>query len=234
VAGPASPRALLLPGLHGSGRLFAPLLAAEPRFEHEALSYPADEPLGLDALVALVRGRLPPVRFLLVAESFAGPIAVRLAAERPAGLAGLVLAATFLHAPLPAILRPAGLLAARSPFALPLPSAAVRLLLTGTDAPSGIVEEVRREVAAVAPAVLAGRMADSLAVDVREDLARVDAPILFLAPTRDRLVRTDAFEDVLAIRPDADVVPIEGPHMILQRCPHASLARIEEFGRRTA
>ena len=53
--------------------------------------------------------------------------------------------------------------------------------------------------------------------------------MLVVAPARDRLIRTDVAEEVLAIRPDAEVALLDAPHMVLQRCPHASLARIEEF-----
>lgn len=223
-------KAILLPGLDGSGRLFAPLIAAGPRaLDPEPLSYPADAPLGYDELVALVRPRLPRGRFVLLAESFSGPIAVRLAAERPRGLAALVLAATFLHRPLNPLLHPVrGFVGARL-FGLPMPAAIVRHFMAGPDAPNGLVTEVQRAMAAVSSAVLAHRSAEALRVDAREALARVEVPILFLAPTRDRLIRTDAHEDMLALRPDAEVALVEAPHMILQRCPHASLAWVEEF-----
>jgi pimeloyl-ACP methyl ester carboxylesterase len=75
------------------------------------------------------------------------------------------------------------------------------------------------------------RAAAALEVDAREALARVEVPVLVLAPTRDRLVRSDP-GDVLAVRPDAEVTALDAPHMILQRCPHACLARIEELARR--
>lgn len=226
----ATPRALLLPGIDGSGRLYEPLLAARPRaFRPEVVSYPPDVPLGYDELTALVRARLPRGRFVLVAESFSGPIAVRLAAERPRGLAGLVLAATFLHAPLNPLLHPIrGLVGARF-FALPMPAAVVRWFMAGPDAPAPLVVEVQRAVAAVTPEVMAHRAAAALGVDVREALARVDAPLLVVAPTRDRLIRGDVADEILALRPDAEVALVEAPHMVLQRCPHASLARIEEF-----
>jgi pimeloyl-ACP methyl ester carboxylesterase len=224
------PKAILLPGIDGSGRLFAPLLAAGPRpFEPEALSFPPDAPLGYDDLLALVRERLPRGRFLLLAESFSGPLAVRLAAERPKGLMALVLAATFVHRPLNPLLHPLrGLVGARL-FGMPMPAPLVRHFMAGPDAPDEIVAEVQRAVAAVSAEVLAHRSAEALRVDARDALAAVEVPVLFVAPTRDRLIRTDACEDVLAVRPDAEVAAIEGPHMILQRCPHASLARIEEF-----
>jgi pimeloyl-ACP methyl ester carboxylesterase len=226
----ATPTGLLLPGIDGSGRLYAPLLEAEPRaFRPEVLSFPPDQALGYDDLVARVRGALPRGRFVLVAESFSGPIAIRLAAERPPGLGALVLAATFLHAPLNPLLHPIrGFVGARF-FGLPMPAAVVRWFMAGNDAPDAIVEEVRRAVAAVSPDVLAHRSAEALRVDVREELARVDVPVLVLAPTRDRLIRTDVAADVLAILPEAEVALLDAPHMVLQRCPHASLARIEEF-----
>jgi len=223
--------AVLLPGLDGSGRLFAPLLAAGPRgVRAEVVSYPPDVPLGYAELLPLVRARLPSRgRFVLVAESFSGPLAVRLAAERPRGLAALVLAATFLHAPLNPLLHPVrGFVGARF-FGFPMPAPVVRWFMAGPDAPDAVVREVQRAVAAVRADVLAHRAAAALEVDAREDLARVDVPILVLAPTRDRLLRTDLGEQILAVRPDAEVVALEAPHMILQRCPHASLARIEEL-----
>jgi pimeloyl-ACP methyl ester carboxylesterase len=225
------PKAILLPGLDGSGRLFAPLLAAGPRgLEPEPISFPPDRPLDYDELAALVRPRLPARgRFVLLAESFSGPLAVRLAAERPRGLAALILAATFLHRPLDPLLHPLRSLVGARLFGLPMPAAVIRRFMAGPDAPDAIVAEVQRAVAAVHAEVLALRSAEAVRVDARGALAGVDVPILFLAPTRDRLIRRDAHQDVTAVRPDAHVVPIEAPHMVLQRSPHACLAAVEEF-----
>ncbi len=221
---------VLLPGLDGSGRLYAPFLAAGPaRLAPDVVAYP-NEPLGYGELLDLARERLPRRgKFLLLAESFSGPIAVRLAAERPRGLVGLVLAATFLHRPLNPILHPLrGLVGARL-IGLPMPAAVVRHFMAGPDAPDALVEEVRAAVAAVSPEVLALRSAEALVVDVRDDLRKVAAPVLYLGPTRDRLIRTDVAGEVAALAPSAEIAMLEGPHMILQRCPHASLDRIERF-----
>lgn len=227
--GPAL-RGVLLPGLDGSGRLYGPLVAAGPRaFRPELVSYPPDAPLGYGELAALLRGRLGAGRFVLVAESFSGPLAVRLAAERPAGLVALVLAATFLHAPLHPALHPIRALVGARFFGLALPAPVVRWFMAGPDAPDAIVQEVQGAVAAVRPEVMAHRAVEALRVDVREDLARVDVPLLAVVPTRDRLLRNDLADEVLAVRPDAEIALVDAPHMVLQRCPHASLARIEEF-----
>jgi pimeloyl-ACP methyl ester carboxylesterase len=227
--GPAL-RGVLLPGIDGSGALYAPLVAAGPRaFRPELVSYPPDAPLGYDELAALVRPRLAGGPFALLAESFSGPLAVRLAAERPAGLVALVLAATFLHAPLHPALHPIRALVGARFFGLALPAPVVRWFMAGTDAPDALVAEVRRAVAAVSPEVMAHRAAEALRVDVREALARVDVPLLVVVPTRDRLLRNDLADEVLTVRPDAEIALVDAPHMVLQRCPHASLARVEEF-----
>jgi pimeloyl-[acyl-carrier protein] methyl ester esterase len=225
----SAPRAVLLPGIDGSGRLFGPLLAARPRFVPEVISYPPDEVLGYDDLIELVHERLPRGRFALVAESFSGPIAVRLAAERPRGLTALVLAATFLSRPLNPLLHPVRSLVGARLFALAMPAAVVRHFMAGEDAPDAVVAEVQAAVAAVSPPVMAHRAAEAMRIDVREDFARVEVPMLWLTPARDRLVRVAAAEDALAIRADLEVASLDAPHMILQRCPHASLARIEEL-----
>jgi pimeloyl-ACP methyl ester carboxylesterase len=229
----ARTRAILLPGIDGSGRLFRPLLAAGPRrIAPETVSFPPDQPLGYDALLDRVRAALPRGRFLLVAESFSGPLAIRLAAERPRGLAGLVLAATFLHRPLHPLLHPIrGLVGARL-FGVAMPAALVRHFMAGPDAPDALVREVQAAVGATTPEVMALRAMEALRADVRAELGRVDAPILVLSPMRDRLIRADVGDEILALRPDADVVQLDGPHMILQRAPHACLANMEELAAR--
>lgn len=222
---------LLLPGLDGSGRLFAPLLAAGPGLlEPRVVALPADPSLGYDGYLEALRPALPRRgRWALLAESFSGPLAVRLAAERPPGLVALVLAATFLHRPLHPWLAPLAPVIGERLFALPLLPAAVRLLLAGPEAPAEVVGAVREAAAATPPAVLAKRAREALAADVRAALAATDVPLLLLVPTRDRLLREGVAAEVLAARPGAEVAPIEGPHTILQVRPGACLARIEPF-----
>ena len=222
---------LLLPGLDGSGRLFRPLLAAGPRrLAPRVLPLPADRPLGYDEYLDLVRAALPRRgRFALLAESFSGPLAVRLAAERPPGLACLILAATFLHRPLSPWLVPFAPLIGPGLFSLPLLPVSIRLLLCGHDAPGEVVEEIRQATSAVPARVLARRAHEALEVDVRGELAATELPLLYLGPTGDRLIRTDVIDDVRAARPDAEALLLDSPHTILQVRPQGCLAAIEEF-----
>ena len=58
--------------------------------------------MGYDELEVLVRAALPTgQRYFLLGESFSGPLAIRIAANPPAGLAGVILCGTFAKNPLP-------------------------------------------------------------------------------------------------------------------------------------
>jgi pimeloyl-[acyl-carrier protein] methyl ester esterase len=74
---------VLLPGMDGTGAMFAGF-ASSPEEEHRPIivSYPEDQPLGYRDLEALARTFVPTNEpFILLGESFSGPIAISLAAS---------------------------------------------------------------------------------------------------------------------------------------------------------
>ena len=86
---------------NGTGGLFRPLLEVLPEGTTcEVVNYPVDEALGYPKLTDLVRERLSDSRpTVIVAESFSGPVGIKLAAEGSPGLKGLVLVSTFAVPP---------------------------------------------------------------------------------------------------------------------------------------
>src|SRR5579863_3225723 len=92
---------ILMPGMDGTGELFAPLLRAlGTSVETSVVRYPPDEPLGYAELLPRVRAELPQSGpFVLLGESFSGPLAIMLAGEAPAGLRGVMLSASFATNP---------------------------------------------------------------------------------------------------------------------------------------
>jgi pimeloyl-ACP methyl ester carboxylesterase len=233
---PAEPLpVLLLPGLDGTGRLFARFLAAaNGALDLRVVSYPTHRALGYEALMGFVRGQLPRQgRWALLAESFSGPLALRLAAEPPPGLAAVVLAASFHRRPARrwlAAFRPAAPLF----FNAPLPAPAVRALLAGLDAPGELVTEVRAAVAAVPGRVMVARAEEALEADASPALATSRLPLLVLAGRNDRLLRRAIPEEILALRPDAEVHLLDAPHLVLQRQPNRAMALVEDFLGRAA
>src|ERR1700730_8223328 len=94
---PRLPLLVLLPGLDGTGKLFVDFIRAlGGGAECRVIGYSPDEPLGYEELEARVRAALPGDRpYLLLGESFSGPIAMRIAANAPARLVGVILCGTF-------------------------------------------------------------------------------------------------------------------------------------------
>jgi pimeloyl-[acyl-carrier protein] methyl ester esterase len=99
------PTVILLPGMDGTGELFAPFLAAaKGDFKTVVVKYPTTKPLAYAELTSLVESQLPTGEpFVLLAESFSGPIAVSVARRKPNGLTGLVLCAAFVRNPRPSL-----------------------------------------------------------------------------------------------------------------------------------
>lgn len=92
-------RLVLLPGLNGSGRPFAPLLAYLPDITCQVLELPRQGPQDYNSLATALLDQLGDTPFVLLGESFSGPLAYRLALRRPKGLCGMVFAASFLQRP---------------------------------------------------------------------------------------------------------------------------------------
>ncbi len=217
-----------MPGLDGTGRLFEPLRATlGERVATVVIRYPERQVLGYEQLLPLVEDRLPGAgAFLLVAESFSGPLALALAAQAPRGLAGVALCNSFVGPPAWWGLRctPLGLLARLSP-----PGFLLRRYLVGSRASAALTGEVRGAIAAVAPQVLAARTSAVLQVDARAWLKACPVPLLYLRGTDDRLVPERCLEEIAGLRPGVEVARIPGPHLLLQAAPAECARRIGAF-----
>jgi pimeloyl-[acyl-carrier protein] methyl ester esterase len=168
-----SPKLVLLPGLDGIGKLFVEfLMALDLGSSAQVVSYPPDIPLGYDELEPLVRAALPTRgRFVILGESFSGPLAIRIAAHPPPALVGLILCVTFASNPYPHLAWARGLAAL-----LPLKSLPRWLrapLMWGSASPSKAPRQSERAMAGVDAAVIRRRIAALLSVDETAALAKI-------------------------------------------------------------
>lgn len=224
-----APALILLPGMDGTGELFQPLITAlDGRFELIVLRYPVDQPLDYPALQALVRQALPQTRpFVVLGESFSGPIAVAIAAANNPLLKGLVLCCSFVCNPRPRLGRLSFLLKL-----LPLaraPLGAISTVLLGSFATPALRQSLAQAVAQVAPRVMQARLRAVVAVDVSQALRASRVPLLYLRASQDRLVPTRAGERVASLRPDAQMVTLDGPHCLLQAAPDEAAQHLTRF-----
>lgn len=225
------PTLVLLPGLDGTGKLFSELVRAlGSDIDAQIVSYPVDRPLGYAELEALVRAALPADRrFVVLGESFSGPIAIRIGANPPAGLAGVILCGTFAKNPYPLFgwARP---LAAWFPLKS-LPRWLRAPLMWGSLTAERAPARLNRAMAAVSADVIRHRIAALLAVDASAALARVRLPILVLQAAHDLVIPRSATQWILETAPHAQLVEVDGPHLLLQTRPAECAAAVIRFVR---
>jgi pimeloyl-[acyl-carrier protein] methyl ester esterase len=221
---------VLLPGLDGTGALFADLISElPPMLRVNTARYPADRFLSYSELVPWVREIIPSSPFLLVAESFSTPLAAMLAATHPPNLAGVVLSAGFVRNPIGHWSSLVRLLAWPSLFRLSPPEFALEHFLIGADPPAALRATVRRTLHLVQGEVLARRVRAVLDCDAREHLARTEVPIMYIRPENDRLVRAECFKEIQRLRPDTVLASISAPHLVFQREPRKAAEVIARF-----
>lgn len=218
-----SPTLVLLPGLDGTCKLFDRFVRAAPAGTSVvAIPLPSDRVLTYDELADFAASRLPPGPIAVLGESFSGPLALRVAMRVP--LAGVILCASFVRPPL-ALRATAGALSMLVRVSPPVPL--VRALLTGGD--EALAHDLVRAVREVDPAVLASRVRMVLRVDLVAELAACPVPIQYLQAARDRVVGPSQAALVRRTRPDANVVRIDGPHLLLQAAAADCWTHIDAF-----
>jgi len=218
---PPALKLVLLPGMDGTGSLFADFVDALPKsFNAVTVRYPTEQCLSYSDLEDLVRAACPiSGPFVLLAESFSTPLAIKYAATNPNNLKGVVLCAGFATSPVRDWRRFLGSLLAPLVFHIPIMRLITKPWLLGPDAPPSLWAAVRTAISSVQPAVLTARLKAVLACDVRDELARITAPILYVQGKQDRLVGAPCLEELRRIKPQIAVDVLEGPHLLLQREP---------------
>lgn len=226
---PLPHRLVMLPGLDGTGKLFASFVQAlGGGAEVQIIQYPTDEPLGYEELEALVRAALPQDRpFVMLGESFAGPIALRIAAAPPACMLGVILCGTFARNPFP-VPRWAAALSFLVPVKK-LPRWVRAMLMWGSNDAAGAPAQADRATARVAGRVLRRRIRALLEVDARDCLRRISLPALILHGRSDRIVPRAATRALAAGLPNAELAPIAGPHLLLQATPRECAAAVSRW-----
>ena len=209
---------------------FRPLLRSLPaHIEPLALTYPLDRTLGYDELCEHVRPLLPvDDDYLLLGESFGGPLSIRLAAERPPRLKGLVLCATFVKCPQAWASPWVARWVPSWPFIL-FPKLAQAKAVLGGYATRELLALAKEALEMVPASVMAHRVGEVISVDVSAELQRVAAPILYLRGRDDHVVPAANLKHIQTLRPDAHVVQIPAPHMVLQTQPQLAAEALEAF-----
>lgn len=222
---------VLLPGMDGTGELLAPLAARLSAMRPvQLISYPMDASWGYDKLISFVLAKIPDTRFVILGESFSGPIAIDVAAQEDDRVAGLILASSFVRHPLPRLFRGiVPLLKFRS-----VSGRLIDALLLGPGARRDLVDALHGVQSRSPPRVMARRIAEVLRVDRRGPLRKTRCPLLCIHGRRDPVVRKSNTTEIQSIRPDAEVYLLDGWHLILETHADEAADAINRFCERVS
>ncbi len=217
-----------MPGLHGGGQLFAPFSShLPPHWDIRIIEYPNDRVLDCEQLTdvaaaTIAFGSEPRV---VVAESFSGPVALRLATRGNPPLAAIVLIASYVTTPIAAGLRWLLEIGAGMVASVPLPRRRLARFIAGND--PTLCAAVVDAAASLPSRVLAARLRELATVDARADLAACPVPITYIAGEHDRLVTARCVAE-FAAHPNTRIVTLPAPHLVLQTVPEAAARVVTE------
>ncbi len=188
-----APTLVMVPGLDGTALMFyrqVPLLAK--RFNVVAFPLPDDASMDMAGLIDDLEKLLDQVagpEVLLCGESFGGALSLSFALARPERLRGLVIVNSFsrVHQRLKLLLGPL-LLRAMPWGAMPLVRRFTESKLHSPHAAPEDLREFHERSKQIGKAGYLQRLRILQTYDVRQELAKLRPPALFLAGDRDRLV----------------------------------------------
>ena len=211
------PLCILLPGTDGTGTFFDGLHRALDGYDVRVVSYPQFGNQSYERLGRLILPTLPRDRdYVLIGESFGGPLAIWLAVHAAHKPMKMVLAATFAVSPFGALGRLAVPLLGIGQW-LPLWTWQINLILFNNKHRQ-IAETIHETVRPISRSVLLDRVRAVLTCDMRGWLSQIALPVLCLHAAKDRLLPRwlpRGFDSL----PDVTVVDLDLPHMILQSDP---------------
>lgn len=217
---------VILPGLDGTGALVSEverrLVSAHSviRFRYPSHLYSYDD------LQEWVSAKLPSDDFILVAESFSGPLAIMIAEQDPLGLRGIVLVASFARSPrrLPVFLTYAlEVLPIKSRLFIRL----AQPFLMGRWSTNAFTTKFINALEPIPRLTITRRLREVLNVNVVKTLNKLSLPTVYLVATHDRLVPSRVSKDFGSS--GSRVIALNGPHFLLQANSSASAEHISGF-----
>jgi pimeloyl-[acyl-carrier protein] methyl ester esterase len=209
------PTLVLMPGLDGTGLLFERFVSAlPPDIRTCIIEYPKGT-VPLEKYAAVVAGRLPSGRVVLLAESFSGIVALYLLRNHHVLAQKVIFVASFGTFPRRYLRMLLPFFPALA-WSIPLiPSAAWRFFCLGAGATLADIAKLKGVLAQVNPRVVAHRLTLVASARIADD-SRIDVPAYYLQADGDRLVPHHAAEHLRRLFSHFTLLRVPGPHFLLQ------------------
>ena len=224
------PTLVLLPGFDGTGRLFSPLhkeLAED--VDTIVLSYPNDKVMTYSDLCHYLKDELPNSPYVLLGESFGGPLAMMLLTYADENLKGIILCVSFVKNP--------QVLASKliRPFLKPkhlqkeTPAWHIKTMLMNGVSDATLTRNIQAATAELSREAYFYRLREIADVDVTRILQKCELPILYLRAKKDRLVYESSMKLIEKLGKNVTVELFDAPHMLLQTKPKQAAQSIRRF-----
>jgi len=216
---------VLLPGMNGTGELFAEFLSYYDG-DHLVISLPESGPQDHANLANVINKQLPNEDYILLAESFSGGIVPELLKLNLTQMKGVIFVASFLSSPRGYLIGLAKLLPIKTLASLPLSNIVHRLLFLGQEATKPLLSTFANVIKSIPKQVLSSR----LEVMKRQQLPQVtfNIPAIYIQALSDRLISPKKSQEVAYVFKHVEFVEIEGPHFILQAKPRVAARLVTE------
>lgn len=216
---------VLLPGMDGTGLLFEPLIPLLP-VPYTIISYPSTPEQTYESIYRHIKANLPREDFYIVAESFSGPIAARLASENLANLKGIIFVATFLSCPSKRLVKLAKKLPLKAVLNLSFLQYLIGKYALGDQFSLALF---LRAMSNVSEQELKQRMTALQSLDKNQIRMLSTINALYIGANKDWLVEKKHVEQFYKFFPNISVVYIDGTHFLLQFNPAQCAQHILQF-----
>jgi pimeloyl-ACP methyl ester carboxylesterase len=220
---------ILLPGMDGTGELFENLLAElPPTIKTLVVRYPTESFLTYAELIGLADLKIPKnTPYVLLGESFSGPIAIALASQLNKQLKGVILSCTFAINPRPLL----------SKWSFLVPSMTINdkilkvisKLLMSKFKNEIVFKQLEEAMLKISPKIIRARLDEVIEVNYLEELAKINVPILYLKGKYDHLVPASASKIIVKYAKNVTLVELDAPHLLLQIAAKKSAKEISRF-----
>jgi pimeloyl-ACP methyl ester carboxylesterase len=220
---------VMLPGLDGTGLVFDPLLKhLNEDIEAQVVRYPADRVMSFQEHVDFARKQLPLKKpFVLLAESFSGPIGLQILSDPPDNLKGVLLVATFARHPTPFFLDAGLYLPQQLILNLFSKTFLGRFFCLGGASPES-VDILQNALKSVKLNVLSNRLKILAELPPPPEIS-FSGPCLYLQAKNDLLVPERATVPLKQLLPQLQIEQVPGPHITLLAHPETGAQRISNF-----
>lgn len=221
---------VLLPGMDGTGKLFADFASCLRDYSFQSIQVVPlldHGPQDYLSLTIAIKTKLPKSDFVIIAESFSGPIAYLLAQEKIDHLKAVFFVASFLSPPRPQLASILNILPIRLLFKEPLFSFALKHFMVNGNTKPKVLALIKATILSVPIELLRLRLELVNRFDAK--LATLDIQAVYIGAEEDWLVPKTKVREFEQVFKNLVVETVEGPHFLLQTQPRRCAEIIKRY-----